>query len=148
MPKHLSLTQTRQGRVSMNRALNCTRTMSESHLNELAEELKITGVMKNSKKFSEGVKHGAIDTKRMFNHDETPQFVNFGADGTESGLVLDGKGDSCYQMIRENRDCTTIHSFVFSAGDVVICHVILSKKINKLRNNKITIYQMQRTMSM
>ena len=73
MPKHPSLTQKRQGRVCMNHVLNCIRTMCESHLNELAEELKITGIMKNSEKSSEGVWYGVIDTKRMFNHDETPQ---------------------------------------------------------------------------
>ena len=50
--------------------------------------------MKNSEKSSEGVWHGIIDTKRMFNNDETPQFINFGVDGSASGLVFAGKGDN------------------------------------------------------
>ena len=128
MAKHPSLTQKRQGTVSMNRALNCTRAMAENHLNELAEELSNAGIRKNCKKSSEGVWHGVIDTKRVFNHDETPQFVNYGVDGSASGLVFAGKGDSCNQMIRENRDCVTIHPLVSCAGDVVICHIILSGK--------------------
>ena len=30
---------------------------------------------------------------RIFNHDETPQFVNYGVDPKSHGLVYAGKGD-------------------------------------------------------
>ena len=57
---------------------------------------------------------------RTFNHDETPQFVNYGVDPTSCGLVYAAKGDECNKMIRENRACVTIHPFVSVSGDVEI----------------------------
>lgn len=62
--------------------------MTKNHLHELAGELSNVGTMKNCKKSSEGVWYGEIDTKRIFNRDETPQFVNYGVDGSASGLVF------------------------------------------------------------
>ena len=55
-------------------------------------------------------------TSRVFNNDETPQFINCGVDGTSSGLVYAGKGDQCQKMLRENRECVTIHPFVSFSG--------------------------------
>ena len=65
---------------------------------------------------------------RIFNHDETPQFINYGVDGTPNGLVYAGRGDACQKMIRENRECVTIHPFVSFDGDIAICHVIFKGK--------------------
>ncbi|XP_047131042.1 uncharacterized protein LOC124810350 isoform X2 [Hydra vulgaris] len=93
--KHSSLTIKRQGQVLINRALNCTREMACNHLNDLAMELQAAGIMKNAKKVDEGVWKGDIDTTRIFNDDETPEFVNYGVDGTSTGLVYAGKGDVC-----------------------------------------------------
>ena len=73
--------------------------------------------MLNPEKVDEGVWTGDIDTNRIFNHDETPQFINFGVDGTPSGLVYVGKGETCKKMIRENRECVTINPFVSLAGN-------------------------------
>ena len=58
------------------------------------------------------------------NHDETPQFVNYGVDGSANGLVYAGKGEECNQLIRENRECVTINPFVRLSGSVEICHLI------------------------
>ena len=64
----------------------------------------------------------------MFNHDETPQFVNYGVDGSANGLVFASKGEDCARMIRENRDCVTIHPMVSCAGEKMICHILFSGK--------------------
>ena len=55
LAKYPSLTQKRQGTVSMNRALNCTREMAEEHLDEFAFELIETGIMMNAEFFFDGV---------------------------------------------------------------------------------------------
>lgn len=60
----------------------------------------------------------------MFNHDETPQFINYGIDGTPNGLVYAGRGESCKKMIRENRECVTINPVVSVSGMICICQVI------------------------
>lgn len=78
--------------------------------------------MKDSKKISDGIWEGDIDTSRIFNHDETPQFVNYGVDGTALGLVYAGKGETCKKMIRENRESVTINPFVSLSGNFIkIC---------------------------
>ena len=59
---------------------------------------------------------GDIDTSRVFNHDETPQFINYGVDGTPSGLAYAARGESCKKMIRENRESVTICLVVSLAG--------------------------------
>ena len=122
------LTKKRQGTVSMNRALNCTKEMAISHIDELAEELIEAGIFTNAVKQENGIWTGDIDTSRIFNHDETPQFVNYGVDGTPNGLIYCGKGESCQKMIRENRECVTVHPFVTVDGHVAMCHVIFKGK--------------------
>ena len=80
----------------MTRALNCTREMAEKHLDELAFELIENGIMMNAENFLDGVWSGSINTHRIFNHDETPQFINYGVNGSASGLIFTAKGDSCF----------------------------------------------------
>ena len=116
--KHKSLTIKRQGKVSINRALNCTRQMACEHLDALAQELIDAGIMTDSKQVEEGIWNGNIDTSRIFNCDETPQFINYGVDGTATGLVYAGRGDACQRIYRENRECVTIQPFVSLAGIV------------------------------
>ena len=102
--KHDDLRMKRQGTVTMNRAMNCTRDMTSSHLDALVKELIDAGIFTNTKQVAPGVWTGQINTSRVFNHDETPQFINYGVDGTPNGLVYAGRGESCKQMINENRD--------------------------------------------
>ena len=97
------ITKKRQGTVSINRALNCTKEMACNHLNKLAEELIKTNIFINAIQLETGVWQGDIDSTRVYNHDETLQFVNCGADGTPNGLVYVGRGESCQRMIRDNR---------------------------------------------
>ena len=122
------ITEKRQGTVSINRALNCTKEMVCNHLNELAEELIECNILIDANQFKTGVWQGDIDTTRIYNHDEIPQFINYGVDGTPNGLVYDGRGKSCQKMIRENRECVTVHPFVSFRGDLAMCHIIYKGK--------------------
>ena len=97
---HSDVVRKRQGNVAMNRALNCTTEMAQEHLDELADELIQCGIFKNPTKVEPGVWEGDIDTSRVFNHDETPQFVNYGIDGTANGLIYAGRGDPCLPKLK------------------------------------------------
>ena len=55
--KHTSLSVKRQGQVSINRALNCTRKMVCDHLDELADELIKAGIMTNAEQVDSGTWH-------------------------------------------------------------------------------------------
>ena len=114
--------------VSINRALNCSRKMACSDLDELADELIKSGIMTNAEQCESGEWKGTIDTTRVFNHDDTPQFINFGVDGSVNGLVYAGRGETCQHMVRENRECITVHPFVSFSGEVHLCHVIFKGK--------------------
>ena len=59
------LTKKRQGTVSMNRALNCTKEMAVSHLDDLAQELLDAGILTNAVQLSNGTWTGDIDTSRL-----------------------------------------------------------------------------------
>ena len=124
--KHSDIALKRQGNVSIKRALNCTKEMAIEHIDGLAEELIATGIFKNAAKVDPGVWNGEIDTSRVFNHDETPQFVNYGVDGTPNGLVFAAKGEACKKLQNENRESVKIHPFVSFSGEVCMCHVIFA----------------------
>ena len=126
--KHKSITQKKQGNVSLNHALNCTREMAFQHLDELADELIRNGIFTDAKKVGPSQWEGKIDTSRVINHDETPQFINYGVDGAAIGLVYVAKGEPCNKLIKENRECVTIEPFVTLAGDILMCHVIFKGK--------------------
>ena len=114
--------------MSMNSALNCTRDMACSHLDALAQELIDTGIFTNAKQIQAGMWTGKIDVTRVYNHDETPQFINYGVDGTPNGLVYAGYGDSCKRMMQENRECVTINPVVSLSGVICACQVIFATK--------------------
>ena len=65
---------------------------------------------------------------RVYNHDETPQFINYGVDGTPNGLVFAGGRESCKKMMRENRECVTINPVVSLSGIICVCQVIFGTK--------------------
>ena len=114
--------------MSMNRTLNCTRDMACSHLDALAQELIDTGIFTNAKQIQPGMWTGKIDTTLVYNHDETPQFISYGMDGTLNGLVYAGRGESCKKMMRENRECVTINPVVSLSGVICVCQVIFGTK--------------------
>ena len=62
---------------------------------------------------------GNVDMTRVYNHDKTPQFVNYGVDGTPSGLCYVAKVESCKKLSQENRECVSIHPLVSFPGDVI-----------------------------
>ena len=88
-----------------------------SYVDAVAEELIACGIMRNYEKVKNGIWVGDIATERIFNHDETPQFINYGVDGTALDLVYAGNGERCKNMIRENRESITINLFVSLAGE-------------------------------
>ena len=53
---------------------------------------------------------------RYHYHDKTPQFINYGVDGTPNGLVYAGRGESCQKIIRENRECVGKKLDISSGG--------------------------------
>jgi len=124
--KHTTLSRKRQSSVSIRRALNCTRDMAIVHLDELADELIGSGIFTDARKIGPGKWRGNVDTSRIFNHDETPQFVNY---NDKKSFVYCGKGDECKKLISENRECVTIHPFVSLSGEIILCHVIFKGKM-------------------
>ena len=101
--------------------------MAHNILNKLAEELIKTKIFIDLIQLEIGTRSG-FDTTRVYNHDETPQFVNYEVDGTPNGLVYAGWVKSCQKIIQENRECITIHPFVSFAGDIAMCHIIFKGK--------------------
>ena len=116
----------RRGSTSMKRVLSCTKEMATEHIDELAMELVRCGILTNEKKEESGTWTGAIDSSRVFNHDETPQFINYGVDGSANNVFYSGKGERCTAARTENRECVTITPMVSLSGDILICHVIFS----------------------
>ena len=58
------LTKKRQGTVSMNRALNCTREMACSHLDDLGDKFIKVGIFSNAQIEESGVWTGEMNTSR------------------------------------------------------------------------------------
>ena len=75
-------------------------------------ELISTGIFINAVKVGPDVRVGDIDLSHIFNHDETPQFINYGVDRIPSGLEYAGCGEACKLLKKENRESVTIHPMV------------------------------------
>ena len=73
--------------------------MACNHQNKLAEEFIKTNICIDAIQLETGVWQGDIDIARVYNHDEAPESVNYGVDGTPNGLVYAGLGESCQRMI-------------------------------------------------
>ena len=134
--KHGDITRKHPSTVALKRVLACTKEMAISHLDDLAAELILTGIFTNATQIEPGVWEGSVDTSRIYNHDETPQFVRYGDDGAAPGLVYCEKGNECKQYISENRECVTIHPFVSLDGSLVLCHIIF--KAESIYSNMVT----------
>ena len=78
------------------------------YLDDLGQELLDSDIIIDGSKIKDGEWRGTIDTTRIIAHDETPQFVNYGVDGSANGLVYCGRGDACNKLIKENRECVTL----------------------------------------
>ena len=120
------LTKKRVGHTSLARAVACTTAMAIAHIDSLAEELIGKGIMTNYNQVRPGVWNGEIDGSRVFNRDETPQAIRYGVDGSAKNLAYCGKGESCSEMMKENREFVTIEPIITLDGKVVMCHVIFA----------------------
>ena len=65
-----------------------------------------------------------IELSWIFNHDEAPQFVNFGVNGSASSLKYGGRGERCQKMIRQNRECVKINPMVLLSGTLYLKHIL------------------------
>ena len=61
--------------------------MGCNHLDDLAEELMEAGIMTNAEQLETGIWNGDIDTSRIFNNDETPQFISYGRNNVRSSVM-------------------------------------------------------------
>ena len=120
------LRKKRRGSVSINRATACTKEMAVIHIDGLAQELIDANIFTNATMVEPGHWTGTIDGSRVFNRDETPQFLNYGIDGTSRNIFYCGKGEECKGLIAENRECVSIEPIISLNGDIVMCHVLFS----------------------
>ena len=127
--KHASiLTKKTQGVTSLNRATACTVEMAIKHIDDLADELSKAGIMTVPVKVTSGTWTGVIDPKRVFNFDETPQFIHFGTDRTVRNIHYYAKGEACTKVNKDNRECVTITPMVCLNGDMFSCQVLFAAK--------------------
>ena len=126
--KHESLTRKCIGHTSLARAVACTEEMAIEHIDSLAEELIMTGIMTNYKQIRPDVWNGNVDGAPVFNRDETPQAICYGEDGTANNLAYCSKGERCVEIRKENREFVTIEPFVSLNGKIANCHVIFSSE--------------------
>ena len=96
-------------------------------IDELAAELIETGIFTAAVQEESGVWAGNIDVSKIFNHGETPQFINYGVDGTPNGLVYAARGDSCNKLIKENRESVTINPIVSCSGKCLNHYICTTK---------------------
>ena len=114
--------------LSMNPTLNCSQEMAKNHIHELEAELIHLSIFADAEQLGPSIWMGSIDLTRIYNHNETPQFIHFGVDGMANGLVYAGRWEECKQMIRENSQCVTICPFLSLIGEIKVCQVIFKGK--------------------
>ena len=85
--------------------------MATDYLDQLAALLTETGIAPTLRKKSPGVRVGSIDTSRMWDHDETPQFINFKSSGQSEKKIFAGTSHDCSKLSKENRESITIQPF-------------------------------------
>ena len=69
---------------------------------------------------------GNIDLRRIWAHDETPQFINYGTSGACKKKIYAGSSHDCNEITKENRESVTVQPFSNFAGDLAMCQVIFS----------------------
>ena len=100
--------------------------MAIAHLDSLAEGLISKGIFTNAEQIKSRIWTGNIDGSRVFNRDETSQAIRYGVDGSARNLAYCGKGESCSELMKENREFVTIEPFISLDGKVHMCHVIFA----------------------
>ena len=97
--KFKNLSKRRASTVALKRVLACTKEEAINHLDGLAAELIEAGIFVNAVQKEKGVWEGDIDTSRIFNHDETPQFVNYGQNGAAPELEVPKSTTNFYMKL-------------------------------------------------
>ena len=124
--RYPKLKQKTQRVVSVKRGLRCTLDMAISYLDDLADHLIEVGIAPDLVKEAPGVWKGKVDLTRIWAHDETPQFINFGATGASKSKIYAGSGHDCNEISKENHESVTVQPFSNFAGDLAMCQVIFS----------------------
>ena len=76
----------------------------------LAKEILEVGIMINEQIIEKGVWDGTVDTSRIFNCDETPQFVKYEIDGTSFGLFILRKGMQVKEFIEKTENVSQFNN--------------------------------------
>ena len=121
-----NLKQKTQRSVSLKRGLRCTKEMAIEYLDNLAVHLIEVGIAPGLVKEAPGVWKGNIDLRRIWAHDETPQFINYGTSGACKKKIYAGSSHDCNEITKENRESVTVQPFSNFAGDLAMCQVIFS----------------------
>ena len=124
--RYPQLTRKIQHKVSVKRGLRCTRETATKYIDDLANDLIELGIAPDLVKEKPGVWNGPFDLKRIWAHDETPQFINYSEAGHSKKTIYAGSGHDCNQITKENRECVTVQPFSNFAGDVAMCQVIFA----------------------
>nr|XP_012555486.2 uncharacterized protein LOC105843975 [Hydra vulgaris]XP_047127538.1 uncharacterized protein LOC105843975 [Hydra vulgaris] len=95
-----------------------------SHLDNLTKELVICGIMVEENQKVSDHWTSQIDLSRIFNHDETPQFVSYGVNGSPSRLLYGGRGERCQKMFRHNRECVTINPMLSLSDTFTLLNIL------------------------
>ena len=125
--KHASrIRKKRKGSKSLTAVTACSQKVAKQHIDNLATELVLRGVMTEAKKVESGVWTGKLDHSRVMNNDETPQFIDYGTSGHANNVYYAGTGEGCSSASDENRECVTVHLMMNLKGEMMSCHVIFA----------------------
>ena len=124
--KYPQLKRKKQQKVSAKRGLRCTRQTAIEYIDDLSAHLIELGIAPELIKQEPGIWNGKVDLSRIWAHDETPQFINYGSAGQSKKKIYAGAGHDCNKMTKENRESVTVHPFSNFSGETNLCQVIFS----------------------
>jgi len=112
---HPTLKQGTATKASRKRTGACTRETAQAHLDGLAAELKAVGIMDE-----DGF---IVFPERIFNADETPQFMNYGS-SPRTATCTGEKGGAITKYTEEARVSVTLTPFISLDGKCPLLQVI------------------------
>ena len=76
------------------------RAIAIEYIDGLAALLIELGIAPDLVKQEPGVWKGAVDLSRIWAHEETPQFINYGSTGHSKKKIYAGTGQDCNVMTK------------------------------------------------
>jgi hypothetical protein len=126
---HPELKEGTATQTSQRRAGACTRGAAEKHIAGLNKMLKELGIME------EGGTISVENSRRIFNCDETPQFINY-ASCTRTLRRVGVKGKRASKYTNENRESVTLSPLISLDGKCALLQVLFAQKY--LRRDQVT----------